>query len=99
MFGGGTPPEDLTWATMVLIPKGKGEFWGIGIVEVAWKVCSAVANFRLKRGFVSHDALYRFRVGWGIGMATLEAKLAQQIEWLAHETLFQFFLDICKAYD
>ena len=34
-FGDWTPPADLAWATMVLIPKGKGEYQGIGIVEVA----------------------------------------------------------------
>ena len=29
---------------MVLIWKGKGEHRGIGLVEVAWKVCKAVVN-------------------------------------------------------
>ena len=37
-FRYGTPPEELTWAIMVLIPKGMGEYRGIGIVEVACKV-------------------------------------------------------------
>ena len=38
------------------------------IVEVVWKVCAMVVNFRLKRSVTLHDALYGFRVGgeaWG----------------------------------
>ena len=34
-FGDGTPPVDLAWATMVLILKVKGEYRGIGLIEVA----------------------------------------------------------------
>ena len=37
-FGDGTPPEELVWATMVIILKGKGGYMGIGLIEVAWKV-------------------------------------------------------------
>ena len=43
-FGGGTPLAELAWATMVLIPKGKWDYWVIGLVEVAWKVCAVVVN-------------------------------------------------------
>ena len=96
-FGDGNPPAELAWATMVLILKGKGEYWVIGIVELAWKVCATVVNCRLKRGAVLHYALHGFREGRGTGTATLEANLAQQLAGLAHETLFKAFLDICKA--
>ena len=63
--------EDLTWATLILLLKGKGEYRGIGIVEVAWKVCAVVVNFWLNRGVVLHDALHGFIGGRGTGMATL----------------------------
>ena len=39
MFRDGTIPEEISWKTMVLLPKGKGEYRGIGIVEVLWNVC------------------------------------------------------------
>ena len=39
------------------------------------------------------------RGGRGTGTATLESKLAQQLVGLAHEPLFQMFLDIRKVYD
>ena len=35
----------------------------------------------------------------GMGGATLEAKLAQQLAGLAHEPLFQMFLDVRKVYE
>ena len=37
-FRDGNLAEEATWQTVVLIPKGKGEFWGIGLVEVIWKL-------------------------------------------------------------
>ena len=58
-----------------------------------------MVQLRLKRGVVLHDALYAFREGLGKGTSTLEAKLAQQLAGLAHDTLFQVFLDVCKAYN
>ena len=33
-FREGTLAEEATWQTIVMIPKGKGEFRGIGLVEV-----------------------------------------------------------------
>ena len=45
---------------MVIILKGKGEYWGIRIVEVAWKVCAVVLNLRMKKGAELHDPLHGF---------------------------------------
>ena len=33
-FSKGTMDEECMWQTVILIPKGKGGFWGIGFVEV-----------------------------------------------------------------
>ena len=33
-FRDGTLAEECTWKTVILIPKGKGEFRGIGIIKV-----------------------------------------------------------------
>ena len=38
MFRDGKVPEETSWAKMVLISKVKGEYSGIGMVEVLWKV-------------------------------------------------------------
>ena len=34
-----TVPEEIAWAKMFLIPKGKGGYIVIGLVEVLWEVC------------------------------------------------------------
>ena len=52
----------------------------------------------LKRIMVFHDALHGFIERRGTGMATLEAKLSQNLDGLAHNPLFQVFLDAHKAY-
>ena len=58
-----------------------------------------VVNCCLKRSVVLHDTLHGFREGRGAGTDTLEANLAQQLAGLAQNPLFQFFLDLYKAYD
>ena len=58
---------------MVLIPKGKGEFRGIGLVEVTWKFMAVILHRRLTTGIKLHDALHGFREGSGTGTSTLEA--------------------------
>ena len=42
-------------------PKSEGEYQGIGLVEVACKVCASVVNFFLKQSVIFHDALQGFR--------------------------------------
>ena len=84
---------------MVFLPKGKGAYLGIGLVEVVWKVCAAVVNFQKKWSMSLHDALHGFRAGRGVGTATLEAELAQQLAGISRKSLFQVFLDVQKAYN
>ena len=37
-FREGKLTEEARWQTLVMIPKGKGGFRGVGLVEVTWKV-------------------------------------------------------------
>ena len=71
--------EDSTWQTVVLIPKGKGDYRGIGLVEVMWKVVAVILNRRFTSSITFHDVLHGFRVGRGTGTTTLKAKLLQQL--------------------
>ena len=48
--------EEVTLATMIFLNKVRGGYWGIGIVEVVWKVFVVVVNCRLKRSMSLHDA-------------------------------------------
>ena len=36
-FGDRNFPEEVTWVTMVFIPKGRTGYQGIGLVEVVWR--------------------------------------------------------------
>ena len=38
--------EEETWQAVVLIPKGKKDYRGIGLVEVMWKLVVAILNRR-----------------------------------------------------
>ena len=43
-FREGKLVEEAKWQAVVLIPKGKRGYWGIGLVEVMWKVVAAILN-------------------------------------------------------
>ena len=91
--------EEAAWQTVVMIPKGKGEFREIGLVEVTWKVMAVIIHRQLTTGLQLHDALHGFWEGCGTGTATLEAKLLQQLAAMMEEVLYVILLDLTKAYD
>ena len=68
-FWEGELAEEDTWQTMVLVPKGKKEYRGIGLVEVTWKVVAAILHRRLTTAITYHDALHGFREGCGTGLS------------------------------
>ena len=98
-FRDGTLAKEATWQTVVLIPKVKGAFRGIGLVEVTWKLMTVILHRRLTTGIQLHNVLHGFREGCGTGTATLEAKLLQQLAAMREEVLYVIFLDLTKAYD
>ena len=60
---------------MVLIPKGKRDYRGIGLVEVMWEEVAAILNFRITASITYHEFIHGFGAGCSTGNATLEAKL------------------------
>ena len=52
--------EEITWHAVVLIPKGKGDYRGIGLVEVMWKVVAVILNRRLTSSITFHNVLHGF---------------------------------------
>ena len=99
VFDTGELPEDMARSTMILLPKGGGQFRGIGLLESVWKVISSVLNRRLQASIELHDALHGFRARRGTGTAIIEAKLLQQWARLKQVPLYGIFLDLRKAYD
>jgi len=98
-FKEGVLPTQLPWSTMVLLPKGGGDFRGIGLLEVCWKLITSIMDARFKEKIDFHDALHGFRAGRGTGTAIIEAKLLQQLAAIQQVPLFEIFLDLRKAYD
>ena len=78
-FRDGDLAEETTWQAVVLIPKGKKDYQGIGLMEVMWKVVVAILNRCFTASITYHDALHGFRAGRSTGTATLEANLLHQL--------------------
>ena len=91
--------EDPTWQAVVLIPKWKKDYCGIGLVDVMWKVVAEILNRLLTASITFHNFLHGVWAGRGTGTTTLEAKLLQQLAALREEVLYVIFLDLHKAYD
>jgi len=88
----------MTWMIIVLLPKGGGDYHGIGLLDPIWKVVEKVmvAQFFVVK---LHDCLHDRLPGRGTGTAIMEVKLQQQLVWVDQEPLHQIYLDLRKAYD
>ncbi len=71
----GVTPRQLLWSIVVLIPKGGGDYCGIGLLEPIWKCIERVIDHRLN-AIKLHDSLHGCRDSRGTGTAIIEAKLA-----------------------
>jgi hypothetical protein len=91
-------PPQLLWVIVVLIPKGGGNYQGIGLLEPMWKVCKQVMDTRLN-GIPLHKSLHGCHNGRGTGTAVMEAKLAQQLAHLEQVPFYGIFLDLKKGFD
>ena len=95
----GEIPQRMLLAVVVLIPKGtSGDFRGIGLLEVVWKLLERVLDARLKKVEL-HDYLHGFRAKRGCGTGIMEAKLLQQLAFREQVPLYGIFLDLRKAFD
>ena len=81
-----------------MIPKGKGGYCGIGLMELMWELVAEILNLRLTSSITYHDFLHGFRAGCVTGTATLEAKLIQKLKAMREEVLYVIFIDLHKAY-
>jgi hypothetical protein len=94
----GTVPRQMLWVIIVLIPKGGGDYRGIGLIEPFWKVVECLMDDRLNI-IEFHDCLHGFLAGKGTGTATIEAKLSQQLAFIEQSPLYGIYIDLRKAYD
>jgi hypothetical protein len=94
----GDIPPQLLLLIVILIPKGGGNYQGIGLLEPMWKVCERVMDTRLNR-ISLHENLHGCCDRRGTGAAVLEAKLAQQLAHIEQVPFYGVFLDLEKAFD
>ena len=96
----GDIPDEMAWGTLILLPKAvEGQFRGIGLLEIVWKLISRIIDTRIKEAVQFHDCLHGFRARRGTGTAIIEAKLLQQLASIEQAPLYKIFLDLKKAYD
>jgi hypothetical protein len=80
---------ELSWLVLLVISKASGGYRGIWLLEVAWKVVSAIIDARLKADIQLHDYLHWFRAEMGTVTATIEAKLPMQNACAQQNVLYQ----------
>jgi hypothetical protein len=87
----GTVPTQMTWMIVVLLPKGGGNFCGIGLLNPIWNVVEKVmvTQFSVIK---LHDCLHDGLPKRGTGTAIMEVKLQQQLAWVEQEPLYQIYL-------
>ncbi len=94
----GEIPCQLLWIIVILIPKGGGDYHGIGLLEPIWKVIEWIIDHRLDV-LDLHNSFHSCRNKCGMGTAIIEAKLAQQLVYLELKPFYGMFLDLQKAFD
>ena len=99
-FTGEPLPTAFGVGILVLIPKGvPDQYRGIALLEVIYKLVSAIINRRLADKIVFHQAVHGFCRSRGTGTAIIEAKLRMQLAQRTTKPLYLVFLDLRKAYD
>ena len=87
----GIIPRQLLWSIVVLIPKGGGDYRGIGLLEPIWKVLERIMDLRLD-AIELHDTLHGCRAKRGTATTVIKAKLAQQPHTLSCSRFTASFL-------
>jgi hypothetical protein len=91
-------PRQLLWIIIVLIPKGGGDYCGIGLLKPSWKVLERVKDHWLD-SIKLHNCLYGCCANRGTGTTVNKAKLAQQLLFLELKPFFGVFLDLKKVFN
>jgi hypothetical protein len=94
----GSMPEQKRWEIIVLLPKGNGEYRGIGLLDPFWKVVEKIIVAWLAL-IQFHDSLHGRLSKRGTRTARIKAKLHQGLAWRDQCALYQIFIDLKKAYN
>jgi len=98
-FEDGEIPRAFSEGIFVLIPKADaGEYRGIALLEIIYKLISSIINIRLIKTVKFDDAMHGNLPRRGTCTAIMEAKLLAQLRCRIDEPLFMVFVDLKKAY-
>ena len=67
------------------------------MLQVMWKVVEAIVDTGMKTTMKFHDILHGFRDCRGMGTATMEIKMAQELASIDQDPLLMVFLDLWKS--
>ena len=84
---------------VVLLPKGNGEYRGVRLIEVLWKIISGLNNHIIGVVVSYHDTLNGVGVGIGTSTDSFESNMLQRLTKMREEVLYEVFLDLKKAYE
>ncbi len=76
---------------IILLPMGGGNFQGISLLDPFWMVVEKIMVCRLGT-LEFHPCLHGGLPKRGTGAVKIEAQLAQQLEWMEQEPLYQVFV-------
>ncbi len=88
----GSIPTQMTWMIIVLLPKGGGDYRGIGLLNPIWKVVEKVMVARLSV-IELHNCLHGGLLHRGTETAIMEVKMQQQLAWVDQVPLYQIYPD------
>ena len=98
-FWDGVLAEEATSKVVVLILKGGGDYRGIGLLEVVWKVVTVILIRQFTASITYHYSLCGFQEGRGTGTTTLEVKMLQHVTAIMEAVLHTIFLNLHKSYN
>jgi hypothetical protein len=94
----GSIPQQLLWIIVLLIPKGDGDYHGIGLLKPIWKVLERIMDHQIN-AIELHDCHHGCHANRCTGTVVIKAKLAQQLLYLELKPFFSIFLDLKKAFN
>ncbi len=91
-----TVPTQMSWMVIVLLPKGGGDYHGIGLLDPMWKVVEKIMAAQMSC-LELHNCLQCKLPHRGMGMAIMEVKLNKKLAWVDQAPLYQIYLDLKKT--
>jgi hypothetical protein len=94
----GKIPIQLGWDVTVLIPKGGGDYRGIGLLKPIWKVIKKMMDHWLEV-IALHNSLHSCWNGQGTGTMVIKAKLTQKLAHIEQAPFYRVFINLKKMFD